>query len=886
MRSLKALRYLRAFRMQLLAALFLFAPTMPALAANACSTSLGKATLNEYNYGDNFTEVKKIDSTITMTGWTVKVYTSGGVATGTLPATGANSCFGGLYQVNQFAPSAISQNADVVLFDNNNDVVDIVRVRTSLPVTGVFYPSAVPACSFLSPPYDLLVASSNKGADRFPDGTGAWRNTPGTGSNSFQSRCGPNISGGSADLAVTKSVSPATVVNGASVTFTIVVSNGASGTIATAVVVDDLLPAGLTYVSSTATLGSYAAGSGIWTVGSLALNSSATLTITASTAAVGTLTNTARAAASTYDPVPGNNSASVSVTVTSAGASLDAVEVGAAPVTAIRTKIAGSAFSLDLLALTSAGAVSTAYNKTVTIELVDAGSSATCSAMTLLQGYGNYTFTGSGAGKDNGRKTFSFTYANAAPNVRVRLRDNSSPVITSCSTNNFAIRPSSFAGISVRDADSVSAGTTRNLSNTAASGGAVHKAGQNFRIDATAVNAASVVTSGYTGAPGASLTACLLPTSLCTLGTLSTGSWSIAAGVLVTSTATYTEAGAFTMKLQDTTFASVDNADSSTAERYIESAPFNVGRFVPDHFTLSTANTPMLKTFNDTTCATRSFTYIGQPFGYVTAPQALITAQNSVGGTTSNYNGALWRPTAAYVYTPAAAALDSSMTTAPALLSNSNGTGTSTVAGTDVLAYVRSLTTPQALFNANVTLSMSVADSSETSVTGNGTVSTTTPALFNGGGTGIAFDSGSEFRYGRLKLDNAHGSELLDLPVPLGTQYWNGTTFVANAADNCTSIAAANITLGNYQKNLTAGATTVVISGRFNAGKSNLKLTKPGAGKNGSVDLTVDLSAAGVNKTFLQGKWSGTNYDQNPTGRASFGIYKNGDEFIYMREIY
>ena len=163
---------------------------------------------------------------------------------------------------------------------------------------------------------------------------------------------------------------------------------------------------------------------------------------------------------------------------------------------------------------------------------------------------------------------------------------------------------------------------------------------------------------------------------------------------------------------------------------------------------------------------------------------------------------------------------------------------------------------------------------------------TTTPALFDGGGTGIAFDAGNQFRYGRLTLNNAHGSELLDLPVPLATQYWNGTTFVANVADNCTSIAAANISLGNFQKNLSAGETTVSISGRFTAGKSNLKLSKPGAGNNGSVDLTVNLGATGADKTYLRGKWSGSNYDQNPSRRATFGIYKSADEFIYMREIY
>lgn len=868
-------------------ALLSLATSSLALAADACSPSIGLATLNEYNFLDNFTEVKKLDSGLDMTGWSVVVYTSTRTTTGNLPATGASSCFGGQYQVNQFASSEISQNADIVLFDANDDVVDIVRVRTSLPVSTTYYPATVPSCSFVSPPYDLQVSSSNKGVDRLPDGDGSWRSTPGTGSNSFKSRCGPNISGGSADVQVDKTASASSVFQGSSVTFTIVVQNTTTGSgTATGVLVDDLLPAGFSYVSHTVSVGTYASGTGLWSVGDLSFGSSATLTITATATVVGTITNTATTASSTFDPTPGNNSDSVSVVVVSPGATLDAVEVGAAAGTAIRTKVAGSGFSLDLLALTSSGAIATTYNKTVTIELVDASSSGTCSAMTLLQSAGSHTFTGSGGGNDNGRKTFAFNYPNAARNVRVRLIDNGSPSITACSTNNFAIRPASFAVFAVRDADSVTAGTARSLTNTAAVGGNVHKAGQPFRIDATAVNAASVATSGYDGSPGASLTACLLPVSLCTLGTLSTGAWSAAAGIVTSTTATYTEVGAFTMKLVDTTFATVDDLDSSTAERYFESAALNVGRFVPDHFTLTTANTPVLKTFNDTTCAARSFTYIGQPFGYDTAPVATITAQNAAGATTTNYNGALWRPTAAHAYASVSGTLDTSLTSAPVVSSNDDGTGSAVVAGSDVIAYVRDLVTPQAMFNANLSLTMSVSDTSESAVVGNGVVSTVTAAVFDGAGSGIAFDAGNQFRYGRLRLANAHGSELLDLPVPMTTQYWNGTTFALNTADNCTTIAAGDIGLGNYQKNLAAGETSVSISGRFSGGISNLKLTQPGAGNNGSVDLTVDLSAAGADQSYLQGKWVGANYDQNPIARASFGIYKSADEFIYMREIY
>jgi hypothetical protein len=34
----------------------------------------------------------------------------------------------------------------------------------------------------------------------------------------------------------------------------------------------------------------------------------------------------------------------------------------------------------------------------------------------------------------------------------------------------------------------------------------------------------------------------------------------------------------------------------------------------------------------------------------------------------------------------------------------------------------------------------------------------------------------------------------------------------------------------------------------------------------------------------LQGNWGSGTYTDNPRARATFGVYKNADEFIYQRE--
>jgi len=122
-----------------------------------------------------------------------------------------------------------------------------------------------------------------------------------------------------ADLQVTKNVDDPNPDEGQTITYTVQVSN-AGPQDATGVEVTDALPSGVTFVSASATHGTYSSGTGIWTVGNLPNGSSETLTITA-TVDAGTagqlITNTATVTASDQqDPVPGNNSDSADITVT------------------------------------------------------------------------------------------------------------------------------------------------------------------------------------------------------------------------------------------------------------------------------------------------------------------------------------------------------------------------------------------------------------------------------------------------------------------------------------------------------------------------------------------------------------------------------------------
>jgi uncharacterized repeat protein (TIGR01451 family) len=123
-----------------------------------------------------------------------------------------------------------------------------------------------------------------------------------------------NIVAASADIGVTKSVSNATPAVGTNVTFTVNAHN-AGPDATTALQVTDLLPAGLTFVSSTTSQGTYNAGTGVWDVGALAGGASATLHITATVTGTTKVTNTAtRTLTTPVDADPANDTASSSVT--------------------------------------------------------------------------------------------------------------------------------------------------------------------------------------------------------------------------------------------------------------------------------------------------------------------------------------------------------------------------------------------------------------------------------------------------------------------------------------------------------------------------------------------------------------------------------------------
>lgn len=121
-----------------------------------------------------------------------------------------------------------------------------------------------------------------------------------------------------ADLALAMSVDNPTAGEGEALAFTLSVENlGPQAT--ESIQIADLLPAGLLYQGDTPSQGSYAPGSGLWSLGALAPGASATLVLSATpapgTAGTAIENSAARLSSTPTDPEPANDSAALWIAV-------------------------------------------------------------------------------------------------------------------------------------------------------------------------------------------------------------------------------------------------------------------------------------------------------------------------------------------------------------------------------------------------------------------------------------------------------------------------------------------------------------------------------------------------------------------------------------------
>lgn len=486
--------------------------------------------------------------------------------------------------------------------------------------------------------------------------------------------------------------------------------------------------------------------------------------------------------------------------------------------------------------------------------------------------------------------SFTLNYSDVgAMNLSARYLLGGSTYMTGTS-NTFVVKPFGFtvAGIK-RTSDSFA-----NPAAADATGTAFIKAGSSFTATVTATANGGAATPNY----GREITpeGVLLTSNIVlpaagnnpALANAAITGGSFSGGVATPTALSWNEVGILTItpSVADASYLGVGNVTGTPTG--------NVGRFYPDHFALSSGAITTRTDISPACSPVSPFTYMGEPFqaGFTLTAQGPspgnVTLLNYLNGGTPATNF-VKLATATPIPAAFGMAYLNGVTNLSGRVDSSLGlTGawaSGVLTATATLGFTRAATPDGPYDTMKVGIAPVDTDGVSLSVFD---MDVTTPA-----GNEHTQVGQTQIRFGRLRLSNAHGSEKLDLPIPIQVQYWNGTLFATHTLDSCTTLTSTHVNLTKSPPTLPTSPSPATIS--FVSGIGSMKLLKPSV--TGSVDLCVDLgsdpvggtvcSATLAGKTYLQGKWApGTAWNNDPKARATFGVYKNANEFIYLREVY
>ncbi|MHB1244917.1 MAG: DUF6701 domain-containing protein [Sulfuriferula sp.] len=492
----------------------------------------------------------------------------------------------------------------------------------------------------------------------------------------------------------------------------------------------------------------------------------------------------------------------------------------------------------------------------------------------------------------NGNAPFTFSYGDVGK-VKLYANKTVNGAPLAGASNPFVVKPFGFTLSNIkRSSDGLP-----NPAAASASGPIFIKAGDSFTATVTATTATGSVAPNY----GQEITpeSVTLTTALVAMPSVLTDNPPVAGvfgafsnGVATGTGFSWPEVGIITLT------PTVGDGDYLGAGNVTGTPTGNVGRFIPHHFALS-PGAALTARSDLTSCTGSTFTYMDESM----SATFTLTAQNATNGTTQNYADVfakmdLTKPASFGFGAINIAATNTPLTPRLALDSSAGSWAAGVASGISSAFAVSRLAAPDGPFDA-VNIGIAPVDTDGVQL-----------APFNldvGNGTADHASLGvpTSVRFGRIRMNNASGSEALDLPIPLLAQYWNGKLFTTNVSDSCTQLNQNNIALGNYKNGLTSanmGSSHIMMGGTFASGIGSLKLTKPSPAPSaiGSVDVAINLGVASIDQScpawlvtssgaalkYLRGKWCGGNYDSDPRVRATFGIYKNANEFIYMREMY
>ena len=507
----------------------------------------------------------------------------------------------------------------------------------------------------------------------------------------------------------------------------------------------------------------------------------------------------------------------------------------------IYTKLVGTAFKLKLAALSNSQILTTyaaGGTKNVAIKLVDnsdgacgtdanratACATSACNGKTAVAG-GSQTLAFTST--DKGIKTSADFTINAAYSNLVAVMTEGTA--TACSVDTFAVRPTRFTSV------------TSSATNATLTGTPKFKAGtDSFTLTATA-NA-----GGYSGVPKVSTGGMSATAAGWTVGSLSPATFPNATPGASTSVAngsfTYSEVGNFRLlgfdPATDTTtvrgvydddWVAVDSAatkNDCVASSYSNakdtsgkygclfglqdagaSAPNSplFGRFIPERFGFVGGSVAPF-----CSSGAKPFTYMGQPqMGVAYRLQAV----NGAGVVTRNYSQALGYP----VVSPSIVAEDQDAANQGCdLASRLSGLGTAQWAlglyvvndanadnapDSSAVSFSRP-TSPTALSSATcaanrvsaggpfwlLDIGVAINDLTDGVALDGTDMNAATSGICSGAACSARKIGTTGVVYGRLWLNNAYGSEMLPLSVPVLAQYWSAAGWKTNSYDGCTAL--------------------------------------------------------------------------------------------------
>jgi len=476
-----------------------------------------------------------------------------------------------------------------------------------------------------------------------------------------------------------------------------------------------------------------------------------------------------------------------------------------------------------------------------------------------------------------GNAPFTFVYSDAGQVKLFATATVNSSTLLGVS-NSFVAKPGGFVLSGINQTASP------NLVNPAAAnaaGAKFVKAGETFSVTVTATTSSGTTTPSF-GNESSPESVSLSPTLVTGLGlsnnpSISGTFGSFSNGVATGSAFSWDEVGIITLtpSLLSTNYLGVAGSTTGTTTG-------NVGRFYPAQFAVSAG---LITNRTDiAACAIAgcgAFTYMGEQ---MTAGFTLTAKAADGATTTQNYTTANSFAKLTPSNTGNPLGLGAIDTLAPTPLAvdyttygTATGSFTSGVATISVPFSIPRGASPVGPYNA-VNIGINPVE------TDGVLISALNLDTNNDGTNDHALLGNTTLRYGRIKISNASGSQLLSLPISLTAQYWNGSGYVTSSTDNNSMLSIGNI-LPTLSATCTPASWTTPACYQRKSGDTwttSIALAN-GIAANGTWAATLSKPGPGTSFTGKGSVSISTNspsYLPGTTGLATFGTYTGNKNFM------